>query len=329
MFVFEYQYNDYRLLFNDLAQQLNVQPSDDTIIFPEHIATGYYRLLELPNGLQANLINCTFNCDWLMHREQSAEQFYTLRFDEFTIPGSLVVNIDNELQSESRMTRSIICLTSSLFNFSYTGTKGTSVRAINILIKPEWIAHYLGLSNGEQLLENYVALKAESLNIQAVDFDYQQILEEIMYKDPTHPFPKLYLLNRLQLLIERFFTNLYERSMKKGLTLRLSNGDINRLMQVAHILSANFSGKPPSINELARMCAMSPTRFKINFKALYGQPVYSFYQQQRLEKAREYLLSGKFNVTETAEKIAYDNTSNFIAAFRKQFNISPGELINS
>ncbi|MEP6676724.1 MAG: AraC family transcriptional regulator [Ferruginibacter sp.] len=329
MFSFEFRFDDYRLLLNELAQRLNVTVNNDTIIFPEHLAKGYFRLLDLPNGLQVNLINCTFNSDWCMHRRASAEQFYTLRFDEFSVPGSLIVSIDHDKQKETASARSIIYLTSSLFDFYYQGTKGTSVRAINILIKPEWISNYLGLENVDDLLTNYVALKAESLNIQTVDREYQSMMNEILYKDPEHSFSNLYLLNRLQLLIERFFTNLYHRSQKANLNLRLSNADINRLMQVAHSLSENFSGKPPAITQLARMSAMSPTKFKMNFKSIYGQPVYSFYQEQRLQKAREYLLSGNYNVNEAAAAVAYDNTSNFITAFKKQFHTSPGELIKN
>ena len=329
LFSFQFRYDDYRMLINDLAQQLNVPIINDTIIFPEFLADGYYRLLDLPNGLQVNLINCTFNSDWCMHRKASEEQFYTLRFDEFSIPGSLTVSIDHEKQKETASSRSIIYLTSSLFDFYYQGTKGTSVRAINILIKPEWISNYLGLENVDDLLQNYVALKAESLNMQVVDRDYQNLMNEILYKDPSHSFSNLYLLNRLQLLIESFFTALYQRSQNAKLNLRMSNADINRLMQVAHTLSDNFSGKPPAISQLAKMSAMSPTKFKMNFKTIYGQPVYTYYQEQRLQKAREYLLSGNYNVNEAAEAVAYDSTSNFITAFKKQFNISPGEFIKN
>ena len=327
MFSFEYRYDDYRLLINDVAEHLHVELIDDTLIFPSWLADGYYRLLDLPNGLQANLINCCFNTDWAMHRKASREEFYTLRFDEFSIPGNLVMGIDDETQKESATARAGIYLTSSLFDFYYRGTKGTCVRAINILIKPDWISSYMHMSSIEELLQRYVAMKADSLNYQAVDREYQQLMNEIMYRDVKQSFPNLYLVNRIQMLIERFFTELYNRSQGAGLNVRLSNADINSLMAAAHLLSENFSGKPPSINELAKMSAMSPTKFKMNFKMLYGQPVYAYYQSQRLQKAREYLLSGNYNVNEAAEAVAYDNTSNFITAFRKQFSMSPGELI--
>lgn len=45
-----------------------------------------------------------------------------------------------------------------------------------------------------------------------------------------------------------------------------------------------------------------------------------------MQKAKELLHSGKYNVNETAQAIGYHNTSNFILTSKKLFAISPGEL---
>jgi AraC-like DNA-binding protein len=328
LFVFEYRYDDYRLLINDMASKLNVTLQNDTLIFPADVADGYYRMLTLPNGLQANLINCTFNCNWYLRRNRSTEEYYTLRFDEFTIPDKLVMSIGNDTQTEKQTVKSLIYLTSSLFDVSYLGTTGTQARGINILLKPEFICNYLGLSSVDELLQNYIALKAGSYNIEQVDMDYKRLMNEILYPEPNQPFSDLYLLNRLQLLIEKFFTRLHNLASNQPLSIKLNNADINRIMQVEHLLTGDFSGKPPSVSQLAQASAMSISSFKNNFKLIYGQPVYTHYQAQRLQKARELLISGKYNVKEAAEAVAYDNTSNFILAFKKQFNISPGVLLS-
>jgi AraC-like DNA-binding protein len=327
LFAFEYQHNDYKVFIEDMAGQVGVSLKDNTLVFPQHIASGYYRMITLPNGLQANLINLTLNCNWYIHRKRSDEEFYTLRFDEFTIPDNLVMSIDNDTQTERETVKSLVYLTSSLFDFSYLGTAGTHARGINILLKPEFISNYLGLNSVDDLLQNYLALKAESYNVEHADMDYNRLMNEILYPEPDKPFADLYLLNRIQLLIEKFFTRLHHLANKQPLSLKLNNADINRIMQVEHLLTGDFSGRPPSIAQLAKASAMSVSSFKSNFKLIYGQPVYTYYQEHRLQKARELLISGKYNVKEAGEAVAYDNSSNFITAFKKQFNMSPGELI--
>jgi AraC-like DNA-binding protein len=330
LFTFEYQHDDYSLFIREFAAALGVQlTDDDTLVMPEAMASGYYRMVTLPNGLQVNLINCTLNCNWYLHRKPAEHEYYTLRFDEFTIPGNLVMTIDDNSLTEKQTERSFIYLTSSLFDFSYMGAKGTKIRGVNVLLKPEYISKYMGLDSADDMLRNYIALKAESHNAEQVDMDYKQLMNEILYPDPAKPFPRLAMLNRLQLLIEKFFTKLHHLSSRQPLNLRLGNAEINRIMQAERILTGDFSGKPPSIPQLAKSSAMSVSTFKTNFKLVYGSPVYAYYQAKRLQSARELLISGRYNVKEAGEAVAYDNTSNFITAFKKQFNISPGALLNN
>ncbi len=328
MFVFEYKYDDYKHLIASMANQLGVTlQENNTLIFPSDIADGYYQMVELPNGLQVNLINCVFNCDWYLHRKRSEVEYYTLRFDEFTIPDKLIMSIDNEQQTSANSIRSLIYLTSSLFDASYLGTSGTHARGINILIKADFAKNYLGLNTVDDLLKNYIALKAESYDMERVDADYVALMNEILMPQQDQPFENLFMLNRIQLLIEKFFNHLHTIAHQQDFSVKLANGDINRIMQAAHILTNDFAVRPPSIEALARMSAMSISRFKTSFKMVYGQPVYSHYQVQRLTRARELLISGKYNVKEAGEAVAYDNTSNFIAAFKKQFNMLPGALL--
>jgi len=327
LFILEYKHDDYNLLMQDVGRQLGIKPVNNTLQFPPDIADGYYRVLNLPNGLQVNLINCTFNCGWYLHRTKSEKEYYTLRFDEFTIPNNLVVSVDMQKQTERQTARMLVYLTSSLFDFSYLGTKGTRFRGINILLKPDFISDYLGLQSVDELLRNYIALKAESYSMAQMDRGYDTLLNEIMYNEVDKPFSDLYLLNRLQLMIEKFFARLHQLANSKPLNLKMSNADINRVMQAEHMLTHDFSRKPPSIAQLAEASAMSASSFKTNFKLVYNQPVYTHYQERRLKKARELLVSGQYNVKEAAEAVAYENISNFIVAFKKQFNISPGELL--
>lgn len=311
-----------------VAKQLDVDIVNDSFTFPAHLGNGYYRVLNMPNGLQATMVNCTFARNWYLHRTRSATEYYTLRLDEFTIPHQLVLSVDNQKQTERHTSKMLVYLTSSLFDFSYLGTAGTRARGISILLKPDFISQYLGLSSVDDLLRNYIALKAENYNVVVGDKGYMDLLNDIMYKEADKPFSDLYLLNRMQLMIERFFTRLHQLAHSKPLNLRLSNADINRIMQAEHLLTHDFGHRPPSIAQLAEASAMSVSSFKANFKLVYNQPVYSHYQQQRLNKAQEMLASGKYNVKEVAEAVAYENTSNFITAFKKQFNVSPGELLH-
>ncbi len=69
---------------------------------------------------------------------------------------------------------------------------------------------------------------------------------------------------------------------------------------------------------------MSATKFKNLFKAVYGTPVYEYYQQKRMQQAAD-LLSRGLSLKEAGLKVGYNNISNFSAAFKKQYNVLPHE----
>jgi AraC-like DNA-binding protein len=128
------------------------------------------------------------------------------------------------------------------------------------------------------------------------------------------------------LLIERFFSRLYERSRSVLTSPKISRYDIHQLMHVEALLTENILTRPPTIDQLAQEAAMSSAKLKKLFKEVYGTSIYAYYQKQRLSVARDMLLSGDYSVKEVGLQIGYSNLSNFAAAFKKEFNLLPSEI---
>ena len=109
----------------------------------------------------------------------------------------------------------------------------------------------------------------------------------------------------------------------------LSSTVIKSLIKIEHLLVNDFSKLPPTIDEFSRMVSMSSTKLKKSFKSMYGDSIYAYYQKQRLQKANEMLLTGKYNVKQVAQAIGYNNVSNFVSAFKKQFNVEPVSILSA
>lgn len=87
--------------------------------------------------------------------------------------------------------------------------------------------------------------------------------------------------------------------------------------------------EPPSLNELSEEIGLSLKKLKEGFKQIYGEPVYSFLFDYKMEYARKLLDSGEYNVNEVGLKVGYSTASHFIAAFRKKFGTTPKKYIMS
>ena len=329
MFRFDYSYLDYEQLLNDLARQMNVPVVNNQLRFPPELGDGIYRVIKLPNGLYANIVDMTLNTDWVVHRKKSANEFYTLRFDDLTIKGSLEVTIGDEKVQEKDVTKSIAYLTSSLFDWSYYGTSGTVFRAVNILFNKEWLAKYLDIKSAEQVLSAYISLKAENINVEPMDSKYKEWFKTILQTNESDPLWMAVIQNRIMLMIERFFSNLYKKMQNPAFHIPLSNEDINRVMQIENILTEDIYKAPPSIQQLAKIVSISESKLKKDFKTMYGSPIYEYYQKARMQAAQDKLLTGNFSVKEVAMELGYANLSNFTIAFKKEFGVLPSQLLVS
>lgn len=119
----------------------------------------------------------------------------------------------------------------------------------------------------------------------------------------------LYLLNKYDKTFEDYLLSLVSPH----------TSDFRRIVE--QNIFSNFK-----IEELAFLCHMSLSTFKRHFLKEYGVPPGKYFQDQRLMRAREILLEGKMKSSDIYLDFGYKNLSNFSAAFKKKFGLSPNQL---
>ncbi len=326
MFSLEYTFTNANQMLQALASKLNVTPKENWVFFPPEIADGYFRIMQLPNGLDISIVNCKANTNWLLYRKSDTKEYYTLRFDELQVPDKLSIGIDHDKVEKKKETIGVVYLTSSLFDWHYLGTKGTIFKGISIIISKEWLGKLMGFDLLDNILPVYIDLKSRNFNMEPLDKVYKQMLNEVVEEDSPSLFPKLHITNMIQMLIERFFTRIHSRVSLADVQTHLKQHDIYVMLQIEQMLIEDFALKPKSIDMLSRKAAMSSTKLKKMFKTVFGLPVYEYYQQKRMRRAGELLATGTFSVKQVSELVGYTNISNFTTAFKKQMKVPPNEF---
>ncbi|MFD1551652.1 hypothetical protein DNU06_02885 [Putridiphycobacter roseus] len=79
----------------------------------------------------------------------------------------------------------------------------------------------------------------------------------------------------------------------------------------------------PKIEDIAKLLHISEKKLKQEFKEMYGLPIYTFFLNHKLNIARDLLAENNLSIQEIGETIGYSNSSHFIAAFKKKFNLTP------
>jgi len=116
---------------------------------------------------------------------------------------------------------------------------------------------------------------------------------------------------------------------KNHQVIKLKDDEISRLIKVESLLIKDYSGTPPTIAALSRVATMSATKLKKDFKAVYGLPIYEYYQKNRMMRAKALLTEGKYAVKEVGMRVGYTNLGHFAASFKKEFGVLPSELVTS
>ncbi len=156
-----------------------------------------------------------------------------------------------------------------------------------------------------------------------------------VWRLPPHIYQGLMLFRNDMSLSRLYLEGLSLQILSQGLLLddtapatadaRIPPQERLRLERVREVIAARPQGEY-SLSELAQVAAMSPSSLRSKFKACYGQTLFDFLKQKRLQMARDYLLRG-YSVQQAAHFAGYSYATNFTTAFRKHFGVAPSSLI--
>jgi AraC-like DNA-binding protein len=95
-----------------------------------------------------------------------------------------------------------------------------------------------------------------------------------------------------------------------------------KIQHIKELILEDLS-RPKTIDILVQVCGMSATKLRAMFKEVYGMSIYQFFQENRMEKARQLLKEKKLNVSEVAYHLGYTHLGHFSEAFKKRYNCLP------
>jgi len=85
----------------------------------------------------------------------------------------------------------------------------------------------------------------------------------------------------------------------------------------------------PSSKELAQMFGTNEFTLKESFRNLSRTSIYQFYNDERLKKAHLLIEQTIIPLTKIAMLSGFNNYTNFFKAFKKKYNVSPGDVNRS
>jgi AraC-like DNA-binding protein len=156
----------------------------------------------------------------------------------------------------------------------------------------------------------------------------QAIILSQLWNEQIHASVKgLYCKGKIYELLSLYFNRNAETPAEQCPFL-MDEENVQRIRQAKEIVIERMA-EPPGLQELAGEIGLSLKKLKEGFKQIYGDSVYSFLFDYKMEVARKMLESGKYNVNEVGLKVGYSTASHFIAAFKKKYHTTPKQYLLS
>jgi len=147
------------------------------------------------------------------------------------------------------------------------------------------------------------------------------VLNQIMNFNLTPSIKNLYFKAKAFELLSLYF-NKSENPDLEQCPFLSDEENIKKIRKAKDIVIARMA-EPPSLQELSEEIGLSLKKLKEGFKQIYGDSVYSFLFDYKMEYARKLLETGEYNVNEVGLKVGYSTASHFIAGFKKKFGTTP------
>lgn len=193
-----------------------------------------------------------------------------------------------------------------------------SIRKFHALFTTE--ADYIPFLSAENRDKKYYKQNALSPS--------QTIILSQLWNEQIHVSVKgLYCKGKIYELLSLYFNRNTETSAEQCPFL-MDEENVQRIRQAKEIVIERMA-EPPGLKELAEEIGLSLKKLKEGFKQIYGDSVYSFLFDYKMEVARKMLESGKYNVNEVGLKVGYSTASHFIAAFKKKYHTTPKQYLLS
>ncbi|MDG1763521.1 MAG: AraC family transcriptional regulator [Flavobacteriaceae bacterium] len=162
---------------------------------------------------------------------------------------------------------------------------------------------------------------------QAFSSSIAVVLSQILQSKIHDSIKALYIKGKVYELLSLYFNKNEDPSIEQCPFL-VDEENVRKIRQAKEIILERMTN-PPSLENLAVEIGLSLKKLKEGFKELYGDTVYAYLLDHKMEEACRMLNTQKYNVNEVGLLLGYSTASHFIAAFKKKYGTTPKKYLGS
>lgn len=257
------------------------------------------------------------------------EEFHIKNLDRMVMISVVkrgTLSIHDKLEDETHLCRSselsIYCSSRQDMKLSFEEDSEVFI----LFIADFFLKRYLSLRSDEPIDFLYNLIQGEislaPLNTQATDALSLYLVDKIINAKTSSSMNSIRCEHSvIEFLIHRL--SLCDIALKD-----ITQEELEISKRAKDVLLKSFSS-PPTIHNLAHLCATNESKLKIIFKKVYKTTIYNYIQKLRLEEANILLKERSLSIGEISKKVGYKHQGHFSKLFFSTYGIYPKDLLKS
>jgi AraC-like DNA-binding protein len=303
------------------ARHLGAPVINNLLIMPERLGEGYIRRLVFGQNFKITLHRYLLQEDLIIKRNSSELRNDLLTIFFYNNEQSLGIAFnDNPLVLFSQRDESAIQVTSNDLSSTIRFPAGSDIQYAVVAITPGYLTELLAVQDPNVLIQTVTGNGNSFLFFERMNAETKLLLKNITSVNLSDHLSNFYMRIKVQELLYLIFRQLASRESIAHQSI--NSADAERLLHIRNEILKDLS-VPPILQELASIAAMSETKLKQLFKQTFGNSIYNYYQQARMEEAAFLLKQGNRTVAEVGYELGFSNLSHFSRLFEKHYGLNP------
>jgi AraC-like DNA-binding protein len=282
---------------------------------PESIGEGTLVSVEVAEGFQANVQSYRLAVPLQVIKEATEEAyesvyivFYYLEVPETAIIQGMEVDYDQGVNIYAQPINAVLEFPA-----------GTQRNVVCMRIDRKRLGGMLG-EDQEKYLDGLLQQDQSFFIHERLSPEMRALLWELRMPPAAKVLQRLFYQVRIQQLVYLLLEQLNQRTAAPH---KNSNSvDVARVFKARQMLVHDLS-TPPTIAGLARSILMSESQLKQSFREIFGVSIYQYFQNARLEKARQLLAEGGRTVKDVGYELGFTNIGHFSRLFERAYHVKP------
>jgi AraC-like DNA-binding protein len=145
-----------------------------------------------------------------------------------------------------------------------------------------------------------------------------------LLQDPAENL--LGIQNNLLSLLEYFLCNRHRSVLGVNPVSDIDNeDDLSLIREVESYISEFYCSDTFTVDSILKKTYTSYHRLNFLFKSIHGMTISEYIRNKRIEKSKEMIADNAKSISQIAYEIGYSSISNYILAFKKVYQITPGK----